>query len=257
MPATSKSKNPRGIEIVFTEADHKYLSIVNGKEINYTSVTGLVGSCFPQFDPTGAIAERCAKKEGITVAELKERWAAKGRESCRLGTRMHECCEDIELGRELRNKAENEIEQMRFNNAIKMAKAFRQKLDIIGVEKLVFDDRLQIAGTIDLLGKSRKLQNTYVIIDHKSNQKISNDNKYKKFALDPISHVPDTNFHHYGLQLNTYAYILKFGGYVPKDAKFKFFLNHVTPEAAKLIELPDMQSEVKDIVIDFLLKKRS
>ena len=142
MPATSKSKNPRGIEIVFTEADHKYLSIVNGKEINYTSVTCLVGSCFPQFDPTGAIAERCAKKEGITVAELKERWAAKGRESCRLGTRMHECCEDIELGRELRNKAENEIEQMRFNNAIKMAKAFRQKLDIIGVEKLVFDDRL-------------------------------------------------------------------------------------------------------------------
>ena len=72
MPATSKSKNPRGVEIVFTEADHKYLSIVNGKEINYTSVTGLVGSCFPQFDPTGAIAERCAKKEGITVAELKE-----------------------------------------------------------------------------------------------------------------------------------------------------------------------------------------
>ena len=96
-------------------------------------------------------------KEGITVSDLKERWAAKGREICRLGTRMHECCEDIELGRELRNKAENEIEQMRFNNAIKMAKAFRQKLDIIGVEKLVFDDRLQIAGTIDLLGKSRKL----------------------------------------------------------------------------------------------------
>ncbi len=42
-----------------------------------------------------------------------------------------------------------------------------------------------------------------------------------------------------------------------KDAKFKFFINHVTLEAAKLIELPDMQSEVKDIVIDFLLKKRS
>ena len=76
------------------------------------------------------------------VEALKAKWSAKGRESCRLGTRMHECCEDIELGRELRNKAENEIEQMRFNNAIKMAKAFRQKLDIIGVEKLVFDDRL-------------------------------------------------------------------------------------------------------------------
>ena len=111
---------------------------------------------------------------------------------------MHECCEDIELGRELRNKAENEIEQMRFNNAIKMAKAFRQKLDIIGVEKLVFDDRLQIAGTIDLLGKSRKNGN-YLVLDWKSNASIEQDNKYNKFGLDPIRHIPDTAFYHYSL----------------------------------------------------------
>lgn len=253
MPATSKSKNPRGISIEFFEDSHKYLSIVNGKEINYTSVTGLVGSCFPQFDPTGAIAERCAKKEGITVAELKARWAAKGKESCRLGTRMHEVCEDIELGRELRNKAENEVEQLRFNNAIKMAQAFRQKLDIIGVEKLVFDDRLKLAGTIDLLGKSRKNGN-YLVLDWKSNATIDQDNRYKKFGLEPISHIPDNAYYHYSLQLSTYQFLLKFGGYVPKDATFQRAIIHVTDKFAKIIELPDLTSEVKDIVIQHLVK---
>ena len=256
MPSCSRAKNPQGIEIVFTEDDHKYRSVIDGKEINYTSVTGLVGSCFPQFDPTGAITERCAKKEGITVAELKERWAAKGRESCRLGTRMHECCEDIVLGRELRNKAENAIEQMRFNNAIRMAKAFRQKLDIIGVEKLVFDDRLKIAGTIDLLGKSRKNGN-YLVLDWKSNASIEQDNKYNKFGLDPIRHIPDTAFYHYSLQLSMYQFLLKFGGYVPNDANFQRAIIHVTDKFAKIIELPDLTSEIKDIIIDFLLKKRS
>ena len=129
MPATSKSINPRGIQITFTEADHSYVTILNGKTINYTSVTSIVGKYFPPFDPTGAITERCAKKEGISVEEMKERWAAKGRESCRLGTRMHEVCEDIELGRELRNTAENPIEQKRLDNAIAIAKKFREHID--------------------------------------------------------------------------------------------------------------------------------
>lgn len=39
MPGTSKAKNPKGIEIIFTEADHKYKSVVNGKPIIYTSGT--------------------------------------------------------------------------------------------------------------------------------------------------------------------------------------------------------------------------
>lgn len=99
MPSCSKSVNPRGVEIVFEEESHKYSSIIDGKEILYKSVTGIVGDCFPKFDPTGEITARCAAREGISIEEMKERWAAKGRESCRLGTRMHEVCEDIELGR--------------------------------------------------------------------------------------------------------------------------------------------------------------
>lgn len=254
MPSCSKAKNPKGYSITFTEDDHKYISIIDGKEINYISGTGFCSKFFPEFDPTGKITERCAAKEGLTVESLKAKWAAKGKESCYRGTRMHECCEDIFLNRPLRNTPDFDEERRRFDNAVNMSKKIKDRLDIIGVEKIVFSPELQIAGTIDFIGRSRKNGN-YVIIDHKSNQEIERVNKYNKFCLEPVSHLPDLSFDHYSLQLNLYQYLLKYEQYVPKDAKFQLFLNHVTPEKAELIELPDRQSEIKDMMIYYLLHK--
>lgn len=250
MPSCSKAKNPRGIEIVFTENDHKYRSVINNKEISYISGTTFLGKFFPQFDPTGEITARCAKREGISVAEMKARWSAKGKESCRLGTRMHENCEDIELGRPTRNKPENEIEALRFKHGEALAHKLYQTVDILGVEKIVFSDRLPvpIAGTIDLFAKSRKT-GEYLILDWKTNEKIEQDNKYKNFCLEPITHIDDNSLSHYALQLSLYQYLLKFEGYVPKDAKFKRALLHITPEKSEIIQCPDYTNEIKDMII--------
>lgn len=254
MPSCSKARNPRGTEIVFTESNHAYTSVVNGKNVNYISGTGFVSKFFPEFDPTGEITKRSAAKAGVTVEEIKAQWAAKGKESCRLGTRMHETCEDVFLGNQFRNTPEDDVEKMRFENAVKMSRAIKDRLDILGVEKIVFDENLQLAGTIDFLGRSKK-DGKYYIIDHKSNKEIEIDNKWNKFALPPIENIPDTNFGHYTCQLNLYQFLLKYGNYVPKDAEFRMFLNHVTSEKAKLIEVPNAQSETKDMVIYYLLNK--
>lgn len=257
MPGTSKAKNPAGIDIVFTEDTHEYKSIINSKVIDYISGTTFLGQYFPKFDPDGSITARCAKKQGLTVEALRKQWNAKGAESCRLGTRMHETIEDALYGRKLRNIAESEIEQSRFNNAITMAKKIMARADILGIEKIVFDSDLQIAGTIDLLAKS-KSAGEYLIIDHKSNDKyLGPGNMFNKFCLEPIGHIPDTPYWHYALQLSLYCYLLKFGNYVPKKAKFRLFLNHVTAKNVELIELPNLQSEIKDLVITYLLKKKS
>lgn len=254
MPSCQKSKNPAGVEILFEESTHRYTSNIDNKTIEYVSGTTFLSRFFPKFDPTGAITERCAKKEGLTVQQIKAKWEAKGKESCRLGTRCHETIEDILLGRTLRNKAENIIEQKRFQNAINIAKKIKDRLDIVGVEKIVFDHKLKIAGTIDLLAKN-KSKNIFYIIDHKTNEKIETENTYNKFCLNPISHIPDNSFYHYALQLNLYAFLLKFGSYVPKNTEFKLFLNHVTPNTVKLLELPNLQNEIKDLIIEFLLFK--
>lgn len=250
MPGTSRAKNPRGITIEFTEETHAYKSIIDGQELKYVSGTTFLGKYFPPFDPTGVITARCAKKEGISVEEIKERWAAKGRESTRLGTRLHELCEDIVLGREIRNTAENIVEAKRFENGKKIATKLRNSIDILGVEKIVFSHRLPtpIAGTIDLFGRSRK-DGSYLILDWKTNKEIERENKYKKFCLPPIQHIPDTALYHYALQLSLYQFLLKFEGYVEKDAKFKMALLHVTEDNAETIVVPDCVNEIKDLII--------
>ena len=83
---------------------------------------------------------------------------------------------------------------------------------------------------------------------------IDTENKWSNFALPPIEHIPDINFWHYAGQLNLYQYLLQREGYVPKRSKFRLFLNHLTESGAKLIELPDMQLEIRDIIVEHLLK---
>lgn len=48
----------------------------------------------------------------------------------------------------------------------------------MGVELIVFDVDLALAGTVDLFAKSKR-DSTYIIIDHKTNADLGLDNKYK------------------------------------------------------------------------------
>ena len=79
-----------------------------------------------------------------------------------------------------------------------MANLFRQKLDILAVEKIVFNPFLPrpIAGTIDLLARSRK-DGSVLVLDWKTNKSIDRENRWNKFGFDPIRHIPDTSLGHY------------------------------------------------------------
>lgn len=250
MPSCSTAEHPSGIKINFIEETHRYFSEINGREIDYVSGTTFVHKFIPEFDPTGKIAERCAIKEGLTVEALKAKWAAKRDNSCIFGTRVHETAEDTLLMNRYRNEPKNEKEEKVFAVTKNIANTFRQQLDILAVEKIVFNPFLPkpIAGTIDLLARSRK-DGTILILDWKSNERIDTENKYGKFCKDPIGHVPDLNMYHYGLQLSLYQYLLKLGKYVPEDSKFKRAIIHLTESGHKIYQLPDMTSEIKDMII--------
>ena len=131
-----------------------------------------------------------------------------------------------------------------------MANAFRTQLDVLAVEKIVFNPFLPrpIAGTIDLLARSRK-NGDILILDWKTNKSIDKENKWNKFGLDPISDVPDLNLYHYGLQLSLYQYLLTLGKYVPAGSKFKRAIIHLTETGHEIIQLPDMTSRIKDMII--------
>lgn len=252
MPGCSESILPNGVKVKFVEDTHKYSSIIDNKELEYVSVTTLIGKYYDPFD-ADKIAPFSARKLGKTVEEVKEMWKQSGAEACRFGTRTHEICEDTIRGLSPRNIAESQKEECVFKHAVSMAMKLKESIDIIAPEKMIADSDLGIAGTIDLLGKSRK-DGSYLIIDWKTNKEIDTENKYGERMRAPVSHLENTAFSHYSLQLNLYQYLLKHAGYVDKNAKFKMALVHLTMDEPKLIMLPDMQSEVKDILIDFYSK---
>lgn len=252
MPGESRAKNPSGIEVVFTEADHKYASIIDGKEVVYTSGTTLVNRYFKKFD-VEKFAPLTARKLGKTVEEVKEMWSSKGSNASSFGTRCHEVCEDVLLGREIRNKPENPKEDSTFKFTIPFVEAVKRKFYIVKPEMVVFDHRLKIAGTIDLLARSRDQVNQYYIFDWKTNESIPRENKYGDKGLGPISHLDDCAYTHYMLQLNLYEYLLKFGGYIPRDSLVKKALFWIGPRKPQTIHIEDAQDLIRDIIIDFLV----
>ena len=253
MPGTSRQKNPRGVEIVFTESNHRYSSIINGKELVYVSGTKFIHPFFPPFDPDGTILKKSAEKKGMKPEDLKKEWEKAGRDSCIFGTKVHETIEDKLLGNEFRQRPQDNREIQTFKAAISIAEKIQRVCNVKGIEQIVFDERLRIAGTIDLLAESKDGKETW-IIDHKTNKVIEFENKWNKFALDPISHLPDLNSTHYGLQLSLYEYLLKSAGYIPRDRPVRRFVNHVSLDSAKFYELPDYSTEIRDMIIFTLMK---
>lgn len=102
MPSCSKAKHPSGVEIEFEEESHRYSSVLNGREIEYTSGTTFIHKFFPEFDPDGKILERCAAKQGKTPKQLKKEWDDNRDASCVYGTHVHALCEDVLLARKPR-----------------------------------------------------------------------------------------------------------------------------------------------------------
>ena len=68
-------------------------------------------------------------------------------------------------------------------------------------------DEFKLCGSIDMVFY-RKSDNSYVIYDWKRSKDIKTDNPFGK-GFGPVSHLPDSNYWHYTLQLNVYKYFLQ------------------------------------------------
>jgi ATP-dependent exoDNAse (exonuclease V) beta subunit len=117
-------------------------------------------------------------------------------------------------------------------------------------EWLVYHEDVKISGSIDMVYEND--DGTLSIYDWKRCKNITRINNFNKFALPPqICHLPDSNFWHYALQLNTYKAILE----EKYDKKIRdLFLVRLHPEAEEksyeLIKLPDLSTEIKDLFLE-------
>ena len=116
---------------------------------------------------------------------------------------------------------------------------------------MVYHEELKLAGSIDMVYENPE-DNTLSIYDWKRAKEITKTNGFNKYAkTECIDYLPDTNFWHYSLQLNTYKAILE-SKYSKKIRDL--YLVRLHPNNPKktfeLIKCADLSQEIENLFED-------
>lgn len=246
MPSDTVITTPNGETLVFNESFHSYK--LSGKLC--TSVTKFVDKFFPPFDAE-RVSKETAERRGCTQKEILDEW-----KYIRVrGTYIHETCEDVLNEREkFRFNPDGDTEKAFFECAKDTAAKVKSRLKTYTSELAMADSMYNLAGTTDLVGVLNNPQpdgSTHLLLDWKTNGKLSQNAFGGRTGLGPCSNIPDANWWHYALQLSSYEDILKRNGYVDPDTKFKRVLVHFWQNPidkivkAKYYETPDLHDCVE------------
>ena len=242
-----KNKHERDFHIKFDEGPHIYT--IDG-DSDYLSVTKWNHSLFPKFNPDSVIKKMMASKNwknseyfGMTSREIKQKWRDNGKEASEAGTKMH--C-DIEC---FYNDLDVEVDEscLEWQYFEKFEEEIGSKLTPYRTEWMVYDKDLRFAGSIDMLFEND--DGTLQIYDWKRCKEIKKENKWESAITDCISHLPDANFWHYSLQLNTYKWLIE-KNYGKKVTNMYLVCLHPNNKNNSYLryEVPDMTNEVNDLM---------
>tara|TARA_Y100000768_G_scaffold388918_1_gene388694 strand:+ start:612 stop:1358 length:747 start_codon:yes stop_codon:yes gene_type:complete len=237
-----KNPHPRDNNITFDKEHHIYT--IDG-DSDYMSVTTWNHCHFSEFDPDKVItnmksSSRWSKSEYYNMSddEIKALWKKNADD----GTKLHD---DIECYYNGDYRENNSIEYKYFLNFAEDNK----HLEAYRTEMFVYDTDLKFAGAIDMLFK--KKDGTFAIYDWKRTKNISKSGFDKYSHTECINHLPDSNYWHYSLQLNTYKAILE-KNYNIKITDLKLVWLHPKNKNYIIIPLPDLSNEINDL---FTLRK--
>ena len=230
------NKHFRDSQIHFDCDSHTYT--INSQV--YKSVTTVVEDCFEQFD-ADYWARKKAPSMGMTPQAVKAMWERKGEEARILGTQMHEKIERYYMG--LPNSSDE---------TYKLFCQFAQQYSLTPyrTEWAIYDEDSHVAGTLDFLEYKDGI---FTIYDWKRSNKVvvggvaEKVSRWGKRALSPISHIHDTTFWHYALQVSIYRYILE------KNYNINVSGSHLAvfhPDYSRhyVVDVPYMKDEVKAVL---------
>ena len=261
--------------IRFYPRGHKY-DIVCDPKSKYTSVTTWVHTHFPKFDADAIIQNMFKGKNwgpdnkywGMTAEQIKQSWKSNGDSVSSAGTNLHERIEHFINGDDQGltlplpyfhkdlfdaycrshdgqpdRQPDAQLEWEYFLHFIRD----HPELKPYRTEWMIFDEGVKLAGSIDMVYENP--DGTLSIYDWKRSKDITKANTWNKFSTNPLTlHIPDTNFWHYALQLNTYKTIL--------ERKYDKRVTHLClvrlhPDAVEstyeLLEVPILTAEMEQL----------
>ena len=209
----------RDKHIQFLPQEHIYL--YNGRE-QLTPVSSVVSCFFNRFDSYYR-SECQAKQRGVPQGLVLEEWDSIGERSREVGTFMHQQIENHYNGLpyqqtfsfrykgkyiHLEEEISLELEYMQFTEFLK-----NHRFSPFRTEWAIYDEKLKIAGTIDMIHKREDVfdiydwKRSYRIVDFSGNPIA--ENSYGKKGLGVLNQIDDTPYWHYCIQQNLYRYILE------------------------------------------------
>lgn len=232
----------RDEHIEFDEPTHTYT--IDG-DSTFTSVTTWNHTHFKAFDADTIIANMMKshrwpsnKYFGMTPDEIKAAWDKNRDEAATAGTKMHY---DIEC---YYNDIDVENDSVEFKYFMEFV-VDHPDLVPYRTEWTVYDKELKLAGSIDMVYENE--DGTLRIYDWKRSKGIIRNKQFEEYSIrDCISHIPDTNFWHYALQLNTYKAILE-KNYGKKVTELKLVCLHPNQKTYQLIDVPELTEEMEEL----------
>ena len=244
-----KHSHPKDKSISFEEGPHIYT--IDG-DSDFMSVTTWNHSHFPHFDADKIIDKMMSSRNwkhskyfGRTKEDIKAGWEANGKAASKAGTNMHYNIECFYNNLDVNDKS---IEYKYFEN-------FQQAYDNLKpyrTEWMIYDKDLKFAGSVDMLFQNK--DGSLEIYDWKRCKEIKMDNRWQSGITSCVSHLPDSNYWHYSLQLNTYKAILEKNYNVKINGMYLVCLHPNNDNRSyKRIVVHDMSDEINDL---FALRKK-
>jgi hypothetical protein len=205
-----QNKHPRDEFVRFYEPTHTYY--IKGSSKDVISCTGFLHMFFPHFDPKATIAKMMSSPRwpsspyyGMTAEEIEKKWSDSGKEASGLGTAMHLAIEQFLNGaHDIIDPAVKQTKEWEY--FMNFWKACGDDLEPYRMEWEVWSEDHLLCGSIDGVFR-RKSDGKIVIYDWKRSKEIKTANDFEN-GYAPVDHLPNTNYWHYTLQLNTYRWFL-------------------------------------------------
>jgi ATP-dependent exoDNAse (exonuclease V) beta subunit len=245
-----KTATHNGLTCVFTEADHSYRIKETGDLL--TSVTTLIKKYTPQFNAVKMaqrmVDKKNAKYVGMTVEEIIKQWEEKAEMASIEGTLLHSYAEEWP---KTKGWGFNPLYYRVLLMTKQVDRLFPKLLNrfkVVESEKLVFSAELGLAGQIDLLMADEKT-NEGIILDWKTNSRITDEDSGFGYMLEPIDHLKNCDVVKYGLQLGLYEKMLAEEGYYSEFNGYRKALIHIKEMFGKVVKVKDYAEEIECLTL--------
>jgi ATP-dependent exoDNAse (exonuclease V) beta subunit len=222
---------------------------------------------------------------GMTADQIKQQWASSGQAAAQAGTQMHYQIECFMNNPRLLSQLSSQQRSSRLSSPYTHKDLYHDFMGGDGTatgtttatttgtnttttefmffiefirntpnlvpyrtEWLIYDERVRISGSVDMVYENQE-DGTLAIYDWKRSAKIEKTNGWGKTATtECISHLPDTNFWHYALQLNTYKTIIERNYGRKVSALFLVRLHPDNPNKSyELLRVPFLEEEMANL----------